>query len=412
MEKEKNKERIPQLRFPEFKNAPAWEQRKSDKIFQSVSDKNHPDLPVLSASQELGMVKRDDVGIDIKYDKSSLKNYKRVVPGQFVIHLRSFQGGFAHSIIEGITSPAYTILDFVKLDEHSDLFWKNILTSRDFIKRLEAVTYGIRDGRSISFSDFSSLNFNFPTLPEQKAIGDFFSTLDHSIALHQRELENLKNRKKSLLQKMFPKNGESVPKIRFPEFKNAPAWEQRKLGEVAERVRGNDGRMDLPTLTISAEKGWLDQRERFSANIAGKEQKNYTLLKQGELSYNHGNSKLAKYGVVFELQSYSEALVPKVYHSFRMINDNSATFIEYMFATKIPDRELGKLISSGARMDGLLNINYDEFMGIRILIPTLASEQKAIGDFFSTLDRSIALHQRKLEHLKLRKKAILQKMFP
>ena len=190
------------------------------------------------------------------------------------------------------------------------------------------------------------------------------------------------------------KNKERIPQLRFPEFKNAPAWEQRKLGEVAERVRGNDGRMDLPTLTISAEKGWLDQRERFSANIAGKEQKNYTLLKQGELSYNHGNSKLAKYGVVFELQSYSEALVPKVYHSFRMINDSSATFIEYMFATKIPDRELGKLISSGARMDGLLNINYDEFMGIRILIPTLASEQKAIGDFFSTLDRSIALHQR------------------
>nr|WP_282185802.1 restriction endonuclease subunit S [Streptococcus intermedius] len=170
--------------------------------------------------------------------------------------------------------------------------------------------------------------------------------------------------------------------------------------------------MDLPTLTISAEKGWLDQRERFSANIAGKEQKNYTLLKQGELSYNHGNSKLAKYGVVFELQSYSEALVPKVYHSFRMINDSSATFIEYMFATKIPDRELGKLISSGARMDGLLNINYDEFMGIRILIPTLASEQKAIGDFFSTLDRSIALHQRELENLKNRKKSLLQKMFP
>ncbi|WP_314913581.1 restriction endonuclease subunit S [Streptococcus constellatus] len=200
----KNGESVPKIRFPEFKNAPAWEQRKSDKIFQSVSDKNHPDLPVLSASQELGMVKRDDVGIDIKYDKSSLKNYKRVVPGQFVIHLRSFQGGFAHSIIEGITSPAYTILDFVKLDEHSDLFWKNILTSRDFIKRLEAVTYGIRDGRSISFSDFSSLNFNFPTLPEQKAIGDFFSTLDHSIALHQRKLEHLKLRKKALLQKMVP----------------------------------------------------------------------------------------------------------------------------------------------------------------------------------------------------------------
>ncbi|PRT73460.1 restriction endonuclease subunit S, partial [Streptococcus anginosus] len=83
---------------------------------------------------------------------------------------------------------------------------------------------------NLSAAIVKKLLIPFPSLPEQTAIGDFFSTLDRSIALHQRELENLKNRKKSLLQKMFPKNGESVPKIRFPEFKNAPAWEQRKLG--------------------------------------------------------------------------------------------------------------------------------------------------------------------------------------
>ncbi|MGL6009414.1 MAG: restriction endonuclease subunit S, partial [Culicoidibacterales bacterium] len=138
---------------------------------------------------------------------------------------------------------------------------------------------------------------------------------------------------------------------------------------MAERVRGNDGRMDLPTLTISAQNGWLDQRDRFSGNIAGKEQKNYTLLKKGQLSYNHGNSKLAKYGVVFELKTYEEALVPRVYHSFKTNNLAVSEFLEHMFVTKLPDKELGKLISSGARMDGLLNITYEDFMGIKIKIP-------------------------------------------
>ena len=395
MEKEKNKERIPQLRFPEFKNAPAWEQRKSDKIFQSVSDKNHPDLPVLSASQELGMVKRDDVGIDIKYDKSSLKNYKRVVPGQFVIHLRSFQGGFAHSIIEGITSPAYTILDFVKLDEHSDLFWKNILTSRDFIKRLEAVTYGIRDGRSISFSDFSSLNFNFPTLPEQKAIGDFFSTLDHSIALHQRELENLKNRKKSLLQKMFPKNGESVPKIRFPEFKNAPAWEQRKLGEVGITQSGigfpdaeQGGKEGIPFFKVSDMNIIGNEFEMQSAN-------NYVSKEQIERK--NWKPITSVPAIMFAKVGAAIMLNRKrlIRHPFLIDNNTMA----YIF-DKTWDINFGKIIFDTiylpkySQVGALPSYNGSDIENINVFMPNSLPEQKAIGDFFSTLDRSIALHQR------------------
>lgn len=168
--------------------------------------------------------------------------------------------------------------------------------------------------------------------------------------------------------------------------------------------------MDLPTLTISAGSGWLDQRDRFSANIAGKEQQNYTLLHKGELSYNHGNSKLAKYGAVFSLKTYEEALVPRVYHSFKVTDEADADYIEYVFATKLPDKELGKLISSGARMDGLLNINYDEFMSIKITMPSVA-EQKQISEYFRRLDHLITLHQRKLETLKKMKKSMLQKMF-
>ena len=198
------------------------------------------------------------------------------------------------------------------------------------------------------------------------------------------------------------------PKIRFKNYNND--WEQRKLGDISSRVQGNDGRMDLPTLTISAANGWMNQVDRFSGNIAGKEQKNYTLLHEGELSYNHGNSKLAKYGTVFVLRTYEEALVPRVYHSFR-IDDGDADFIEYCFATKIPDRELAKLISSGARMDGLLNIGFDEFMGIKMMLPS-TEEQKKISEFFRSLDNLITLHQRKYERLQVVKKSMLKKMFP
>ena len=171
-------------------------------------------------------------------------------------------------------------------------------------------------------------------------------------------------------------------------------WEQRKLGEICSRVQGNDGRMELPTLTISAANGWMKQEDRFSGNIAGKEQKNYTLLHKGELSYNHGNSKLAKYGTVFSLQTYEEALVPRVYHSFK-VEIGSADFIEYYFATKMPDRELRKLISSGARMDGLLNIGYDDFMGIKMMFPSVL-EQDKIAECFRAFDHLITLHQRKI----------------
>ena len=197
----KNGKAVPELRFAGFTDN--WEQRKASELFKSISDKNHPNLPVLSASQEKGMILRDDIGIDIKYDHKSLSNYKRVTPGQFVIHLRSFQGGFADSQMEGITSPAYTVIDFKEKDQSHSLFWKEILTSQSFIKRLETVTYGIRDGRSISFSDFSTLKFIVPKLDEQEKIAVLFKILNQTITLHQRKIEQYQELKKTLLSKMF-----------------------------------------------------------------------------------------------------------------------------------------------------------------------------------------------------------------
>ena len=192
---------VPEIRLDGFEGE--WENKRADEIFKSVSEKNRASLPVLSASQIDGMVLRDEIGIDIKYDEATLNNYKLVKPGQFVIHLRSFQGGFALSKLEGITSPAYTIIDFIDKVNNLPDFWNSILTSRDFIKRLETVTYGIRDGKSISFRDFSSLKFVFPEFKEQQAIGSYFSNLDQLITSYQEKISQLETLKKKLLQDMF-----------------------------------------------------------------------------------------------------------------------------------------------------------------------------------------------------------------
>lgn len=194
-------EKVPKVRFKGFSGD--WEVHQANKIFLPISDKNHPNLPVLSATQDKGMVRRDEVGIDIKFEKSTLNSYKRILPDQFIIHLRSFQGGFAHSNIEGIASPAYTIIDFKNKSQCYSLYWKYFFTSGNFIRRLESITYGIRDGRSISFSDFSIMRFMVPSLKEQTQIGNFFQQLDKQITEQQNKLTHYQTLKKAMLQRLF-----------------------------------------------------------------------------------------------------------------------------------------------------------------------------------------------------------------
>ncbi|MCM1130916.1 MAG: restriction endonuclease subunit S [Roseburia sp.] len=144
-------------------------------------------MPVLSATQDKGMVFRDDTGKSIFHDKSNEIGYKRVQPKQFVIHLRSFQGGFAHSSILGITSPAYTVFAFKDGEKQHDIYWKYVFSSEEFIRRLETVTYGIRDGRSISYDEFLTMSFIVPKYEEQEKIAAYLVSLDNLITLHQRK---------------------------------------------------------------------------------------------------------------------------------------------------------------------------------------------------------------------------------
>lgn len=191
-------QKVPEKRFPGFTDN--WEQRKAKELFVSTTDKGYPELPVLSATQDRGMIRRDENSINIFHDKKNEAGYKRVLPGQFVIHLRSFQGGFAHSAIEGITSPAYTVFGFSEPEKHDSEYWKYVFTSKSFIQRLETVTYGIRDGRSISYEEFLTLGFVYPSKAEQTAIARYLDKLSDLITLHQRKLEEMKRQKKALMQ--------------------------------------------------------------------------------------------------------------------------------------------------------------------------------------------------------------------
>lgn len=257
-------------------------------------------------------------------------------------------------------------------------------------------------------ADLKHILLKTPNLSEQKRISKIFESLDHTITLHEEKKHQLEQLKSALLQKMFAdKSG--YPPVRFEGFSDE--WEQSKLGDVCEEVSGNNGNVKgLPILTISAANGWMNQKDRFSQVIAGNELKKYTLLKKGHLAYNHGNSKQAKYGTVFVQNLYDQALVPRVYHSFKMKTENNPYYVEYYFATKKLDRELARLVTSGARMDGLLNINKKDFFKIKFEVPTPV-EQSLISTILQALDQTITLHDQKLSLLKRVKQTLLQKMF-
>ena len=199
-----------------------------------------------------------------------------------------------------------------------------------------------------------------------------------------------------------------IPSIRFRGF--GDAWEQRKLGDVVKEITRNDPESEAPIMMITANNGFIEQSERYAFNNAGESLKKYILLKKGELAYNHGASKLRPYGSCFALTTAENARIPFVYHCFSAENQN-AEFMSIELNGAEIENQLRKIVSSGARMDGLLNISFDEYTSVSVLLPG-TEEQDRIADFFRHLDNLITLHQRKLEKLANVKKSMLKKMFP
>jgi len=247
---------------------------------------------------------------------------------------------------------------------------------------------------------------------ERDTISSFFYDLDNLITLHQRKLLKLKNVKKAMLEKMFPKNGSNVPEIRFAGFTDA--WEQRKLGNIVERiVRKNTNNESTLPLTISALYGLVDQITYFNNRVASRDVSNYYLVMNGEFAYNKSTSDGFPFGAVKRLDLYENGVLSTLYivFSIRDCEETNSDFLAVFFGTDRWHKGVSERAAEGARNHGLLNISADDFLDIGLFIPRETDEQKQIGTYFKNLDNLITLHQRKYEKLQNLKKACLEKMF-
>ncbi len=200
---------------------------------------------------------------------------------------------------------------------------------------------------------------------------------------------------------------EKYPKLRFPNF--TEPWTQINLGDIATEVRRVNSESNAPIMMLSAGNGFIMQSEKYSRDNAGQSLKKYILLRKGELAYNHGASKSKQYGCCYELLE-NEARIPYVYHCFAIKDTVHTPFIAELLNNSKLDRQLKRLVSSSVRMDGLLNISFEDYMSVNLAIPEY-NEQKQIADFLKLLENKIVLQKQLVDLLKKYKRGVIDGLF-
>ena len=321
----------------------------------------------------------------------------------FIVHLRSFEGGLEKANSQGIISPAYHTFHGENVDSR---FYYAYFRSKNFInKDLKPHVYGIRDGRSIDIEGMKTIKIPRTSYAEQKSIGDFLTTLDNLITLHQRKYDKLQVLKKAMLEKMFPKNGSSVPEIRFKGFTDA--WEQRKLTEFVSFYAGL-------TYTPSniQENGTLVLR---SSNVSNGEIVDADNVYVCPEVVNSENVQVGD--IIVVVRNGSRALIGKhaqikhfmpntVVGAFMTgIRSECPEFTNALLNTPHFDEEVS--MNMGATINQITGYMFSK---MEFQVPN-ADEQKKVGALFENLDHLITLHQRELEKLQNIKKSMLEKMF-
>ena len=407
-------EKKPALRFKGFTDP--WEQRKLGELSRSfeyglnAAAKEYDGQNKYLRITDIDDTSRQFVSADITSPDANLAeadNY-RLSDGDVLFARTGASVGktYLYKKSDGLVYFAgFLIRAKIKESVSAGFIFQNTLT-RSY-ERYIAITSQRSGQPGVNAQEYAEYQLMLPELFEQEKIAKLLEALDILITLHQRKYEKLVNIKKSMLDKMFPKNGASVPEIRFKGFTDP--WEQRKLGEIAKEVVRNDPASDAPIMMITAGNGFIEQSDRYAFNNAGESLKKYILLERGELAYNHGASKLRPYGSCFALTTVEKARIPFGYHCFSVEKSNPE-FLSIELNGANVENQLRKIVSSGARMDGLLNIAYSEYTEVTVQLPK-KEEQDWIAKFFKHLDTLITLHQRKLEKLQNIKKSCLEKMF-
>lgn len=260
-------------------------------------------------------------------------------------------------------------------------------------------------------SKFAPMPVKIPRLREQQKIADCLSSLDERIISETDKLNALKTHKKGLLKQLFPAEGETTPKVRFPEFQDAGEWRKIQLSKIATPVcgRATDGDADA-VLTLSAEYGVVAQGAYFGKKVAGDNVQRYIKIKNNDFIYNDRTTKIYKYGTIKRLSEYSYGIVSPIYKCFRFNHQQVPVFWEWYFESGKHDTQLHSIINEGGK-EGRFNISIHKFLSTLVYLPS-ELEQQRIADSLSSLDELIAAQARKIELLKTHKKGLLQQLFP
>ncbi len=400
------KDQKPQIRFKGFTDD--WEQRKLGDVFQEYSEKNHPELPALTIIQGGGTVLREESDRNLQYDKSSLSGYKMVCENDFIVHLRSFEGGLEKSNHKGLISPAYHTFHGDNVDSR---FYYPYFRSYEFIKhKLVPHVYGIRDGRSIDIGGMKTIEIPYTSYEEQKMIGDYIESLDHLIALHQRKYDKLVNVKKSMLEKMFPKNGAKKPEIRFEGFTDD--WEQRKLGDDLKNIQTGTNKLGsientgMPLLKMgNIQRGYfsLDKIEYLRENDEAEPE---NVANKGDFFFNTRNTlELVGKGATWLGESGKYAFNSNIARF--ELGEIDTVFFNYLYNTEAMQKQVH------ARAMGTTSVAaiYPRILDSITYYLPCKEEQLKIGKYLYAIDHLITLHQREVEKLQNVKKSMLEKMF-
>ena len=358
-------------------------------VFKSHTNKKHGGAyEVLSATQDRGIIPRKDVDIDIKYDEENISSYKKVDKGDFVISLRSFQGGIEYSEYEGLVSPAYTVLKAIKPID--DNYYRAYFKTADFIKRLNGAVYGIRDGKQIGFEDFGDLAIHYPSLAEQQKIAEILSTCDHVIELKQQLLDEKRKQKQWLRQMLLdPDSG-----VRLPGFEDE--WSTRTFNDICVFINGRAYKQDelleagkYPVLRVG---NLFTKSEWYYSDM---ELPSHMYIDNGDLIY--------AWSASFGPRIWQGNKVIFHYHIWKVMPSESVCK-EYLYQYFQYDVDLLNREQQGGTMAHITK----ETMEKRLCrYPTLP-EQKRISEILNAADRDIALTEQELEAWQQKKKALMQ----
>jgi type I restriction enzyme S subunit len=400
----------PKLRFPEFRDKEGWEEYTGDRIFEQINDRNpDPNLPVLAITQEYGAIPRDAIDYHVSVTNKSIESYKVVRVGDFIISLRSFQGGIEYSQYHGICSPAYVILR--RRIGGSNFYFKHYLKTDRFIGLLTKNLEGLRDGKMVSYTQFSELSLPVPSPTEQQKIAGCLTSLDEVIAAHGQKLDALKTHKKGLMRQLFPREGETIPRLRFPEFEDSPEWVSDSLGNIFETSSGGTPERsvkeywngEIPWLTTSlVDFNVICDSDELISEMGLKNSSAKLFPKKTVLIAMYGQGKtrgkVALLGMEATTNQACAAILPR--------EDIDPYFVFLNLAGRYD--EMRGLSNSG----GQENLSQGLIKGLPFSYPNDIAEQQRISACLSSFDELITAQTEKIEALKLHKNGLMQRLFP